>query len=118
MSSGYLLEKKHENIAKSAAEFDAPAFARLLLALPGVIEVKAALNAIILTVECTALNPFDGEMEETGDELDSGTWFLIRVSDLPSPDARGGLVAFVRETTLAGAEENDGEQSDENFLPT
>lgn len=65
-----------------------------------------------------ALNPFDGEMEETGDELDSGTWFLIRVSDLPSPDARGGLVAFVRETTLAGAEENDGEQSDENFLPT
>lgn len=112
MSSGYLLEKKHENTAKSAEEFDAPAFARLLLALPGVIEVKAALNAILLEVTCTAINAFDGELEETGDELDSGTWFLVRVSDLPAPDARGGLVVFVRENSVEDNGNGSGHSPD------
>ena len=87
-------------LAPSAANieqpFDAAQFAQLLLSLPNVREVKAALNAVLLEIECTARNPYDGVMEISGDELDSGTWFLIRVSDLPSADATGGLVSFVR----------------------
>ena len=99
MSTGSKLDSPPAESAERA--FDAEAFARSLLALPGVREVKAAVNAILLEVDCTARNEFDGEMEQSGEELDSGTWFLIRVTDLPGPEARGGLVSFVREAKLS-----------------
>lgn len=83
-----------ENVANAPAQF-----AAYLLTLPNVREVKAAINAVLLEVECTARNEYDGVMEMSGEELDSGTWFLIRVSDLPAPDARGGLVSFQRKAT-------------------
>ena len=98
MSTGNRLDLPPVESAESVERaFEAELFAKYLLALPHVREVKAALNAILLEVECTARNEFDGEMELSGEELDSGTWFLIRVSDLPPDDARGGLVSFVRE---------------------
>lgn len=99
MSTGNRLDLPHvanaENVERA---FEAETFARLLLELPHVREVKAALNAILFEVECTARNEFDGAMELSGEELDSGTWFLVRVSDLPPEDARGGLVSFIRES--------------------
>lgn len=94
--------KPAPNGANAEQSFDAAAFAQFLLTLPNVREVKAALNAILFMVECTARNEFDGELETSGDDLDSGTWFLIRVSDLPSPEARGGLISFVREMAVVG----------------
>lgn len=113
MSNGNpLVSKPAPTSAPIAPAFDVTAFAQLLLNLPNVREVKAALNAILLEVECTARNPFDGEMEATGDELDSGTWFFVRVSDLPAPDATGGLVAFVREDSVGGRLPTNG--NDEN----
>ena len=94
--------KPAPNGANVEPPFDATAFAQLLLTLPNVLEVKAALNAILLEVECTARNPYDGAEETSGDELDSGTWFFIRTSGLPRPDATGGLVAFVRAESVGG----------------
>lgn len=72
-------------------------FAAWLLGNPQVIECKAAVNAFLFEIECTANNPIDGVMEAEPQELDSGTWFLARVSGLPAPDARGGIVSIVRD---------------------
>lgn len=72
-------------------------FAAWLLANPQVIECKAAVNAFLFEIECTANNPIDGVMEAEPQELDSGSWFLARVSGLPAPDARGGIVSIVRD---------------------
>lgn len=72
-------------------------FAAWLLANPQVIELKAAVNAFLFEIECTANNPVDGVMEAEPQELDSGTWFLARVSGLPAPEARGGIVSIVRD---------------------
>ena len=83
------------NVA-NALPIELQEFAQWLLANPRVIECKAAVNAFLFEVECTAINPVDGVMEADPQELDSGTWFLVRVSGLPSPDARGGMVSIVR----------------------
>lgn len=92
--------KPAPNGASAEPSFDPAAFAQFLLTLPNVREVKAALNAILFEITCTARNEFDGEFEESGEELDSGTWFFVRVSDLPSPEARGGLVSFMRAAVV------------------
>lgn len=108
--------KPAPNGANAEPPFDTMAFAQLLLRLPNVREVKAALNAVLLEIECTARNEFDGIMEQTGEELDSGTWFLIRVSDLPAPDARGGLHSFLRQNAVADNWQNGSEQLVENHI--
>ena len=100
MSTGNLPASPPALNVESAANNPAQ-FAAYLLTLPNVREVKAAINAVLLEIECTARNEFDGVMEMSGEELDSGTWFLVRVSDMPGPDARGGLVSFQRKTKTA-----------------
>lgn len=72
------------------------AFVAYLHANPQTIEVLAAVNALLFDVEVTARNPVDGEMELRPSELDSGTWLLVRISPLPTDDARGGLIPLPR----------------------
>lgn len=89
------------------------AFAAWLLSNHQVIECKAAVNAFLFEIECTANNPIDGVMEAEPQELDSGTWFLARVSGLPATDARGGIVSIVRNEANWNAE--SGLQSEQQI---
>ena len=111
MLSGNQVVSKTDGNGANAVTPELQTFADWLLTQPNVIEVMAAVNAIVLEVDCTARNAQDGEMESEPEELDSGTWYLVRVSGMPAPSARGGLVSFVRQTAVVGNGQNGSGQT-------
>ncbi len=78
-----------------ATELDLLGFARWLYSKPEVIEVWGLEHIILADVECSTVAP-DGQIETQAQELDSGTWLLVRVAALPDPPPAGGIIAFRR----------------------
>jgi hypothetical protein len=64
-------------------------FAKWLVADQRVIEVWGAQAARVARFECVA-------DEAQSLELDSGDWFLVRVSGLPTTPEPGGIIRFRR----------------------
>jgi hypothetical protein len=86
---GLKLEANNDDILPN----DLREYAKWLLADPRTLEVWGLLGARLARVECVT-------NENQSLELDSGDWFLVRVSSLhESPQSTIGIVRFRKQST-------------------